>query len=539
MNEDPNNPKTVWGAVALSVAVVAVCFLAFDPLLVSFDAGQHLRAAHYLLSGSGYSTDLLYYDFHYQAGTLPAPETHWPPGFSVAVVPLLWLGLAPPVAGLLLVLGGFLVAGWSVRAILTRAGLSGTSGLVWMGVWCAYVFGISEVLKLGSAPLVAGTSALAVAVLLRGTTVSVGRAGVAGILAAVGLSMHFLGLAFVAALGAWTGLHWLRHRRDISIGVVAAAVLPGAAVAVLLFARSARLTGSLTSQAGTETGTPLAEVARGLFWAIDHLLALRPDGFVAPEAAEWLWTVAVGAGALMLWAGRRAGQTNRARPAAWTRALELSALAIVALAGMLVTLSLRGDVRYVSTGYYWLPVVPFVLVVLGVAWSLAVERAGSERRTVRTVALVLGFSAFVASGVEQLNASFDPGVAPAVNTALDTPVPTDGPQGVVRLRTLLRDSVDVSAPLIANESQLVGMLIDRPVLGFPPVPYRSAPVTADSVRQIAERYGSRFVLLLPGAFDPSAPANRHLTFVSEFMDRGGAAVETVIAGPDAVLIRLR
>lgn len=538
MNEHEHIRTTHWSAIALSVVAVVVCFLAFDPLLVSFDAGQHLRAGQYLLSGSGYATDLLYYDLHYRAGTLPAPETHWPPGFSLAVVPLLLVGVAPAWAGLLLVVAGFVAAGWGIRLMLVRAGVRGPATVLSMGLWFGYVYGVSEVLKLGAAPLVAGTSALAVAVLLTRGAVGVRRALIAGVLAAVGLSMHFLGLAFVAALTAWTALHWLRNKREVRVVVVGAAALPGLTLTALLFARSARLTGSVTSQAGTEAGSSPIEVVRGLFWALDHLLALRPAGFLAPEAAEWLWLLALAAGALLIAAAGRsqALMAPNASAAVRTRAIELSVLAVVSLAGMLVVLSLRGDVRYVSTGYYWLPIVPFVLVVAGLVWSSVSQRAPEWRR-VRMGALALGLSAFAASGLEQIDVALDPGVAPDVVAALDTPVPDDA-RGVVRLRTFLRDSVDISAPLIANESQLVGMLIDRPVLGFPPAPYRSAPVTADSVRQIAERYGSRFVLLLPSVFDKNAPENEHLTFVEELLDWGGARIETVVAGPDAVLVRL-
>lgn len=65
---------------------------------ISNDGVQYVSGAQNLLAGQGYSTSILFFDEHYRTGTLPAPQTVWPPGYSLLVAGISAVGLDPDAA---------------------------------------------------------------------------------------------------------------------------------------------------------------------------------------------------------------------------------------------------------------------------------------------------------------------------------------------------------------------------------------------------------------------------------------------------------
>src|SRR5256884_103182 len=83
------------------------------------------------------------------------------------------------------------------------------------------------------------------------------------------------------------------------------------------------------------------------------------------------------------------------------------------------------------------------------------------------------------------------------------------------LLQFLRDRVTTASPLLGNEAQLLGAVLDRPVLGLPRAGYTRKVWTDDQVRGLVAAYGVDYVVFFPGLFNPSDPQDRNRPFFRE------------------------
>jgi hypothetical protein len=97
------------GAGCFALGALAVVLATWNRTVgISNDGIQYVEGARQLLAGRGYSTGILYFDEHYRSGRLPAPQTVWPPGTSLAIAAVAALGVEPEVAGRLVARTAFL-----------------------------------------------------------------------------------------------------------------------------------------------------------------------------------------------------------------------------------------------------------------------------------------------------------------------------------------------------------------------------------------------------------------------------------------------
>src|SRR5256886_7394686 len=83
------------------------------------------------------------------------------------------------------------------------------------------------------------------------------------------------------------------------------------------------------------------------------------------------------------------------------------------------------------------------------------------------------------------------------------------------LLQFLRDRVTTASPLLGNEAQLLGAVLDRPVLGLPRAGYTRKVWTDHQVRGLVAAYGVDYVVFFPGLFNPSDPQDRNRPFFRE------------------------
>ena len=86
------------------------------------------------------------------------------------------------------------------------------------------------------------------------------------------------------------------------------------------------------------------------------------------------------------------------------------------------------------------------------------------------------------------------------------------PFGSGTLRDFLSRRVTLSTPLLGNEAQLTGVVLDRPVVGLPGPMYTRTTWTEDEARRVVAKYGVAYVVFFPHLFDPSAPEVVNQTF---------------------------
>lgn len=122
--------------------ICAICVVGFNISAWGFwhssfilnDGVQYLSTAGNWLDGRGFSTDALMYKPHFQ-GTLPAPQTVWPPGYPFIIALTSMLGISLQSASLLLNLISLAVSAFLVLIILVRQNLSLNAAIC-----CALIF---------------------------------------------------------------------------------------------------------------------------------------------------------------------------------------------------------------------------------------------------------------------------------------------------------------------------------------------------------------------------------------------------------------
>src|SRR5947209_3520835 len=100
------------------------------------DDFQYLSVADNLVKGNGAATSILYFDEHYASGTLPAPQTVFPCGYSLAVATVHLTGLPLTYAGLVVSSLSFFalipLLLWGCR--LLQVGSAATHGILFLVV---------------------------------------------------------------------------------------------------------------------------------------------------------------------------------------------------------------------------------------------------------------------------------------------------------------------------------------------------------------------------------------------------------------------
>ena len=76
-------------------------------ILLGNDGYQYLSEARNIITGNGFSTSLLNFDENLRPGIIPAPQTAFPPGYSIAIAGVQFLGADGEAAGVAVSLASF------------------------------------------------------------------------------------------------------------------------------------------------------------------------------------------------------------------------------------------------------------------------------------------------------------------------------------------------------------------------------------------------------------------------------------------------
>jgi 4-amino-4-deoxy-L-arabinose transferase-like glycosyltransferase len=268
----------IWALVAVGVVLVRRDRVS----AISNDGTQYVESARQLMGGHGYTTTLLFFDEHHAAGVMPAPQTGWPPGYSLAIAAVSSLGLGLESSARLVAQVAFVAVAPLVFLIACRL----TGNPILASLATLWQLGITELWMYLAEPnselpfLALSLAALAVLPRKGGGN---WRWGVAGVLGGLCVTMRYAGafllvtLAGAALLAVWD--RWRLERRLVLLPLVLLA--PGTALAVAPLIRNQLLVGSLTGYhvpASQPVGNLLSGAASGL---VDVLGGAAPADFTS------------------------------------------------------------------------------------------------------------------------------------------------------------------------------------------------------------------------------------------------------------------
>ncbi|WP_460225426.1 glycosyltransferase family protein [Aurantivibrio infirmus] len=137
--------KSIYYLFIISVliaAIIAVKQYHESKGYISNDSTQYLAGAESLISEGSFSTRILYFDEHYTTGTIPAPQTVWPPGLSMAIASLSLFGIDIDTAGqivsmlaFVLLVGSVCLLSWKLAHSMTASTVAVIWQLICVDFW--------------------------------------------------------------------------------------------------------------------------------------------------------------------------------------------------------------------------------------------------------------------------------------------------------------------------------------------------------------------------------------------------------------------
>jgi len=272
------------------VTANVLAWVLWDATFILNDGVQYLSTAGNWLKGLGFSTDALMFTPHFQ-GTLPAPQTVWPPGYPLLIALTSMLGMSLQTASLLLNLLFLLINAILVLIILVRYHLSFKSA-----VCCAMIFYFTAMpwgysLALATEPVF---SVLILAAIIFQPSDPRGKVWpwvVSGTFIALCISVRISGVLFAVGVGLGVFVYLVKNYRkepDLLWRGIALLTLQ-ISISVALFSalayRTYLLTGTTSRSIGAiDTGDLVARI-KLMIWQVREFIGFT-DGGVLPNFAN-------------------------------------------------------------------------------------------------------------------------------------------------------------------------------------------------------------------------------------------------------------
>jgi hypothetical protein len=476
-----------WMAAMLAIAAVRVV-LAGGPQFFN-DSYQYLSIAENLRRHGAIETSIVHFDEERARNRLPAPETTFPPGYSLLIWSLSWTGLPPEWVGLLVSLASAIAVLPLLRSAAAALGSSPAATRLSLGLWAfgaqASLYGITLYAEAAFTAV-----SLAAVVLLLGEVRRPGesswRVPAGLLLAGAAVWLRYAGLFLVAALHAYAAVHLRRGGRRRLLAW-AGGLAACDAVIGLLVARNLAVAGVWSGGNSRPVHPGAAAVLHNLgVSAYELALGSIQDPRSLPFG---LFAALLVAGAVGLLASRVAvrARTPAASPGerrAWTLLALCAATycAAMAYAGLTTQISLSARM--------FVPVLP-LLFLLASRILVVAPRPGPAR------AASGAFTALFAAGYLGANLTSavrtpEPPEHRAVAEALRAPM-----QGDRSLLQWMEVNIPRDAVVLSVDGQATGYLLKRNTISTVGRLFTRLTWNEEEARAIVSRFGATYVIVYP------------------------------------------
>lgn len=497
-----------------AVLLIAGCLITilglvwnYDPSLINPDAIEQTSVALNLLNGNGIRTSIVYYDYHYLTGQIPATETIFPPGYAVLLAFVMTVGVPQQYAGVVIASISLLLSAFVLADLLKRQGctapVSAGITLIWLFTslnWQVAIAGLTE-------PTFVLFTLLSVRAVHIGLIDDQRRflwIFWSGVWAAAAFLVRYAGVVFIACIGAYLLFYSIldRNRKRSIVSLIAFAIMPAVVVA-LTFARNLLLTGDLTGGQfiHAEQMLMLATV-KLIYWALIESFDLPRSLSASLDEAFILlvsMVLAIGVytkGKAFFGDRRQSGQAHIF--IACNSVPIMSSLYLCGTTAFL-TYSISNVTAYFATPRYFLPMLPYALIVLAY-FTLSTSPTAPAPSIQRKITFVFSVIILLVLIAGRVTTHFgdvqgwDPDrrymeIEFALNQHLSaTPI----------IELLHKQSLD--APLLSNEPHRVYWLTNQPTIGLASGWYSTTQWTSERVNQLARQYGIKYIIFFPRLF---------------------------------------
>jgi hypothetical protein len=522
--------KAVLFWMAVGAAFLGIDLVVTGGLRRFNDDFQYLSVADNLVRGKGAATSILYFDEHYISGTLPAPQTVFPCGYSLAVAAVHLLGVPLFPAGVIVSVLSFLamipLLWWGCR--LMHVGPVATHGVLFLVVANSLVwrFALSASSEALFSLLLLLAATLMMQAELAGANALLGRRRsifLAGLATGLSFLVRYAG-SFVAAGGCcyYLGRALLKRTRQHFADLLWY-VAPVLAVSAWIFLRNWMLTGSLKGGNIKRFDHPLGELLQQVQVSWIHLF-VGEDVDKSDLANPLLLSVVVLVGLGMALAVLAYLLGNRTAVVANLRrgpVVPCVFLVVFYMTGMLYA----GKTTAISLfePRMFSPLLPLVLLLLGSVFPCG-SLAWPPFRLAGSALLLVAGALYAASHVVSTARAHDIADFTDVVRALSEPGSDGQPLG-----EWVQRHVPVEATLIASNGQGCGGILQRNTIALANLHYSEQPWSEARLRDVSTRYGARFLFLFPHSRDTQCIL-KDSPFLKQVLDGAGPTWLALVAG---------
>jgi 4-amino-4-deoxy-L-arabinose transferase-like glycosyltransferase len=496
--------------------------------LMPTDTAQYVSGARNLARGNGFSTSALYLQEHHRLGD-PAPLTAWPPGYSILLAAAhIATGLPPEYLAFWVSMILYLCVPPLLFALDRAGGGSSRSALLVAMTWLIMPLTFQNALEGMSDSAFMATILASFYCYFVGSKERSRRSTwifMAGLLAAVALSVRFVGLAAAVTLCICEAIRAIGKRDRRSWASLFLLAMPVMFVATAILTRNWVVTGSVR---GGDVLPPLAtdsNVLKLFYWALADLVGSDALGGAAGAALLVLVALVGTLGFVSIRTCarvfRRMLSNGREFLSSPIQGVNNTAVALYAVYGSAI-LALHvyaalhnaadaPNARYLAT------IVPIVALYLA-----AVQRSSPEGDSVRfsaklnqrlLFALVLAFALMQLSSIPGHVVYLQSATGIAVDKALRERI--DGSD----IGAYLAEQVGPGEAVLDIEGQLLNLQLDRTTVGLTPYPYTVRQWTDREVLDLVKRTNAKFVTVISGATESRVRIGQGLPFYRDLLDQ--------------------
>ncbi|MFK7818853.1 MAG: glycosyltransferase family 39 protein [Planctomycetaceae bacterium] len=475
--------------IVAGISLVASICLANLPerTWVFSDTAHYMSVARLLQSGDGISTDLIYYSEQSQVGSIPAPQTVFPPGYPALVAAIASVTpLDHHDAGRLICILAYASIAPLIFLLGTSGGikpsLSAYAALLWLPIVAAWM------------PLWCYSSDVLFVSLTLASILCFARADghwrgllAAGLLAACAVAVRYAGVFLGITFGV---IFLLRHRIQLlrSIRDGSFAIGPPLLTTLAMFARNSMLIGHWKG------GNKYAGHSLGYVLKMFYYCACEFTGFSKTELMEGsLFCIAQVVFVVALLSLIIFGIATRRAAVGRELAGRMGAMLIYAPLSIAMLIFLHARSSSGMTPRLFLPVIPCLLLGFAILFQWVFENY--QRLRLVAVCVVVSGMLGVLVGQTRCMADFRTRALRGVATRqiLNEPITE-----TENLRQYLQARCDSKNTLLSSMPQMTHLFVERPSVGLPTGFYNvtGEPWSFERVERLAQRFKVRYVLLL-------------------------------------------
>lgn len=465
----------LFACIGLVIAMCADHYFSY----IANDSSHYLMGAQSLAEGNGFNTSVLFFDEHYSSGELPAPQTVWPPGYSLATSWLHSFGLSSELAGIAVSTVSFAILFpiiFGTCYLLTSSIPASFLATLWISSMLEFwvYFGVS------SDHLYLAFSSLFFLILLSNSSkaslkdfsLSLPTYASLSLIAGITFSVRYVGVFLLGTLVAVAGLEVLHKlkRNPKHLPLLFISLLPGFIVFALLTLRNYQITGGMR-------GGNAKVVENSLIKVIEITVASYikiTGGIVQSDLSRGLWfaiiSVIVLGGLLIigLFAIRGLFNLYRDRQILLGKHIFIFASFCYAVSYQVGLIYFAKTTFLTYDARYMLPIVPLLIpIVMYLAWYGSATKFSRSLLTISILSIVV---CQLISLPKRVDAHFKPIQYRGIVAWLDSQPDND------------------EAILVVGDGQRIGFLSQRKTLVIPPSFFSGRDWNLKMFREVIEQY---------------------------------------------------